>query len=175
MAGEGDRQMTMSAFVSKLPSIRTWKRFVRFCGSVSGLKSIPWTVCMLSPMTPKSRADVKGTVQRNRRRAFAFGHAVLLSDFIIGGGSEKEKRMAYYAMRNVWNGLRDGVYLNYAEMLLTNGKGMTKNKRDAYPTLYWGSKQLHRLMRLKRQWDPHNFFSALQPIPTPPPPPPKKA
>ena len=186
--GHGDEQVTQSIFVdgAKVPAA-TWKRYVNFCKDVGGIGAsstakqggrggsgigsgggggghgislsstternqeevFSWIVCMLSPLRPPKR-----------KRPFPFyasGSTSIMGEFIIGGGHEWAKRAAYFRMRSIWKRLSTGVYVNYPERFIG---------RLSYPAAYWGDPSRRAALgRLKALYDPHHFFSPLQPIP----------
>lgn len=153
--GEGNEIVTQTSFLSFKNKNTTsfWKQYVQLCSdpvTAKQLKSLKWTVCMMNLFNNRINA-------KNKQRQSAFPHrsAHIISEYIIAGDFEYHRKKAYWSMKQIMSEFEIGVYVNYAERLLPRLK---------YPTSYWGS-SLRRLRKLKRKYDPTNFFSSLQPIP----------
>lgn len=149
-SGQANDRIYQSTFLrspdKKGPSRKFWQQYVNFCQSAFGARSVPWVVCELNLFN--------NAISWKQNNAFPYRQANLITHFIVGGGSERDKRLVYNRMKNHLRPFTIGVYVNYPELFLGN-----------YAKSYWGA-NLDWLKRVKKIYDPLNFFMNPQPIPT---------
>lgn len=148
--GQANGRTYQSTFLTRgksksRPSAAFWQRYAGFCRN-PGRNSIPWVVCELNLL--------HNAINKPRSNAFAHRKADIITHYIVGGGTQADRKFVYYWMKNHFRPFTTGVYVNYPELEL--GK--------SYPSLYWG-KSLPRLRRIKSKYDPKLFFANPQPIP----------
>lgn len=151
-AGEGNARVHQSSFLARRRGATVmneafWRRYVAACANPP--RQLPWVVCELN----RWGSNALGR-ERAGGSAFAHRRASVVSLYIIGGGEEGAKKAAYWRMRRVVDPLTSGVYVNYGE------PGLGKS----YPRKYWG-KNLARLRKLKKTYDPTGFFAHPESIP----------
>lgn len=146
----GNGRLYKSAFLKfedgNLPGPEFWQTVVDFCIS-PGRESITWIACEFN--------NFQNNINTPRDNAFPFREADIIVHYIIGGGDENDKLFAYNRMKELLRPYTIGVYVNYPELQLGSNE---------YPQLYWGS-SLERLKKVKKMYNPDNFFFHSQPIP----------
>ena len=122
-----------------------WQRYGEFCSN-PGRYSFPWVICELGLL--------RNAVGKARNNAFAHRDSDILTHYIIGGGSDEDKKFVNRWMRNYLQPFTTGGYVLYPELEL----------KSTYAKAYWGN-SLGKLKKLKRAYDPGLFFFNPQPIP----------
>lgn len=148
--GASNERATQSSFLevsaSKNIDRKVWQNFFEYCQNPSNAGSVPWMVCQLNLFHNAVDNPPQDT-------AFPYRNANIITQIIMGGGTETDKDTVHSFMKTIFNDFEVGVYVNYPETRLTN-----------YAQAYWG-KSLTALSKLKKIYDPNNFFLNPQPIP----------
>ena len=148
--GASNERATQSSFLevsaSKDIGKEVWQSFFEYCQDPSNAGSIPWMVCQLN-LFHNAVANPPQT------SAFPYRNANILTQIIMGGGSDPDKDTVHSFMKTLFKDFEVGVYVNYPETRLTN-----------YAEAYWGD-SLTALSNIKKTYDPNNFFLNPQPIP----------
>lgn len=150
MNAMGNRVTDQSAFLtlptgSRRPTAAFWQRYADYCADAP-LASKPWRTCQMNLF--------QGAVNKKVWNAFPHRDAHIIAHFIVGSGTESDRKAAYWWMRKLMTPYTSGVYVNYQESALG----------AKYANLYWG-KHLTQLRKLKALYDPNLFFANPQPIP----------
>lgn len=133
--------------VGKKPGSQFWQKVVDFCID-PGRESIPWSLCEFN--------NFQNNIRMRRNNAFAFREVDVIQHCIVGGGSKEDQMFVYNRMKALLQPYTVGIYVNYPELELSNYE---------YPRMYWGN-SLDRLKKVKKKYNPDNFFFHPQPIPS---------